>query len=457
MYDKIIRFVPLKPLTGLISNPNYLMMLALFNGALMMNFHSIYKRDIALIIIVLFFGVISMINFRYWWAAVINVVLAMNHFSEKFPRIANHSNIELFIGVIIIILLLAKVLNPRFRIPGNLTGGLFRVSLVTVYFYTGFHKLNVDFFNSDVSCVNQINAYAFSIFSSKNITILPEVSGIFQWATIFIEMILPFGLLWKTTRKISAVFLLLFHIYLGFTVFADFSALACFLILGCLIDFDSKRIDPETPKYIRIYLALIVLTTILKPLLDKYLIDRHVPYIHGAIFNIGAALFFIHYFKRYRIIGQNLQRKQYIIATCCCVLISIWSMKTYIGLGNSANLTMFSNLVTEKSRSNHLLIDTRKTKVFDFEEDNLYILKIDERLQKEKVEGFILPVTEFHYRAANWVKNHPKWKISCTIVYQNDTTIITDLRKTDFIRTKWWYRYMNFRKIQREGPCKCLW
>jgi hypothetical protein len=456
MYDKIISTLFLKPVTGLVSNPNYLMLLAFFNGALIMNFHSLYKRDITLIAIMLFFGIISMINFRFWWASLINILLAINHFSEKFPRLANHSNLEFFIGIIILTLLFAKILNPRFRIPGNLVSNIFRISIVTIYFFTGFHKLNVDFFNSDVSCVTKINTYAFSIFSSKQ-SVTAEMSTIFQWATIFIEMLLPFGLLWKKTRKLSAIVLLFFHLYLGLTVFADFSALACFLILGCLIDFDAVKFDRKAPAYIRVYLIFIILATIMKPFLEKYVIDRHVPYIHGGIFDIGTILFFLYYFRKYHAVTQNPNRRRYMLPACCCLLISLWSMKTYVGLGNSANLTMFSNLVTETSRSNHLLIDTRKTKIFDFEENNLFILKIDKRLRMEKVEGFILPVNEFHYRASNWVKKHPKWKISCTVVYKNDTTIIPDLSKTDFVRTKWWYRYMNFRKIQPEGPCKCLW
>ncbi len=457
MYDKTIRLASPTSLTGLIANPNYLMLLAFFNGALMMNFHSIYKKDMVFIIVVLFFGLISMINFRYWWAAIANCCFTLVYFAARVPRLANHSNLEFFIEIIIVGLLLARLANRSFSVSGNLLSAVLRISLVTIYFYTGFHKLNFDFFNSDVSCVNQINAYAFSVFSSKNITISPVVSGIFQWATIFIEMILPFGLLWKRTRKFSALFLLLFHIYLGFTVFADFSALACFLILGCLVNFNSVKMDSRLPKYIRIYLIFIILATVLRPILDKYIIAQHVPHIHGAIFNIGAVVFFVYYFRTYAAFNLKLQRTQYVLPALCCLLISIWSMKTYVGLGNSANLTMFSNLVTEKNRSNHLLIDTRKTKLFDFEEDNLHILSLDKRLQKEKLEGFILPVSEFHYRAANWAKNHRDWKISCTIVYKKDTTIIADLSKTDFANTKWWHRYVNFRKIPPEGPCKCFW
>ncbi|AWI25502.1 hypothetical protein [Flavobacterium pallidum] len=457
MYDKFIRPLLIQPATGLISNPNYLMLLAFFNGALLMNFHSIYRKDLSFIIVLLFFGIISMINIRYWWASVANGVFTMVHFGGKFPRMANHSNLEFFIEIIILVLLLAKIANRRFSIPPNMAATLFRFSLITVYFYTGFHKLNTDFFNSNVSCVNDINTYALSILTSKPIALSSGISGFFQYATIFTEIIVPFGLLWTKTRKYSAIILLSFHIYLGLTVFGDFSALACFLILGCLVDFEAAKFDFRLLKYIRTYLFLIIATNLLKPFLDKYIVAQHVPHIHGAIFNIGAILFFIFYLKNYQPTGSKLSRKEYILPACCCLLISVWSMKTYIGLGNSANLTMFSNLVTEKSRSNHLLIDTRKTKIFDFEEDNLLILKLDQRLQKEKVEGFMLPVTEFRHRAANWVKSHPKWKISCTLVYKGDTTRFADLSKTDFIRTKWWYRYLNFRKIQPNGSCKCLW
>ena len=104
-----------------------------------------------------------------------------------------------------------------------------------------------------------------------------------------------------------------------------------------------------------------------------------------------------------------------------------------------------------------MLIDTKKTKIFDFEEDNLLILKLHDTVKNEKLEGFKLPVIEFKCVAKRWTDKYPDLKINATVVYQNDTLQIDDLKKTKFIETKWWYHYVFFRKIQPEGPNGCYW
>jgi hypothetical protein len=113
--------------------------------------------------------------------------------------------------------------------------------------------------------------------------------------------------------------------------------------------------------------------------------------------------------------------------------------------------------MTEKSRSNHLLINTQKTKVFNFEEDNLLILKLHDTLKNNKLENYKLPMIEFKYLAGQWSKQYPNVILDAKIVYKNDTIVIDDIRKSKFNSRKWWYKYINFRKIQPENPNKCIW
>ncbi|OYU79809.1 MAG: hypothetical protein CFE23_12410 [Flavobacterium sp. BFFFF1] len=452
--DKLIGYFYAKT-TGLIANPNYLMLLAFFNAALLMNFHSFYRTNLFAALLLLFFGFVSAVDFRFWWASLINTVLAVYFFVPKFPRLANHSNIELVAGTIIIVLLLMKIRKPSLRISGHLITQIFRVSLVTIYFYTGFHKLNTDFLDSSVSCVNRINEYALENLTGNNIILTKTASHLLQLATLFVELILPFGLLWRKTRKATAAVLLVFHGYLAFTVFADFSALACFMILGCLVDPGVKSLHPKTAFYLRIYLFFTVISLAARPFLDRFLMAEKVPFLHGVIFNIGVLIFFIHYLRNYAASADETRPKKITLPLLCVLIISFWSMKSYIGLGNSGNLTMFSNLITEKSRSNHLLIDTKRTKIVNLEEDNLFILELDNRLQYEKLQGYFLPVSEFKFKAANWAKRFKN--IHCKLVYQGDTIKTANLSETDFTKTDWWYRLVNFRKIQPDGACKCLW
>ncbi|MGK4566043.1 hypothetical protein [Flavobacterium sp. 3HN19-14] len=448
-----------KPEDPLIRNPNYLLLLAVFNAALLMNFHDQVLNRKVITIAVLLMVIFNLINYRLWWAGVVTIFISSYIFTPRFPRIPNHCNIEVLLYPLILGLLYYKLLNRKFSIPPHLVNALFRITLVTVYFYTGFHKLNTAFMDTEVSCVNSINETVVLNFSGVDYEFPHYVSTISQFATLFLEMILPFGLLFHTTRKWTAIIFLAFHFYLSFTVFAAFGAFAAFMILGCLLDFSSFEMKESTVKAFRIYLSFILCGFFTKFCLIRYGANVYtISFINGSIFNIGYAIFFYFIIKNYpqKQIGNIPLRQKWILATVV-VLISCWTLKSYIGLGNAANLTMYSNLVTEKSRSNHLFIDTKKTKVFNFEEDNLLVVELPEPLKKHKFEGYKLPLIEFRFLSSQWCEKYHDIKLPCRIVYKNDTIAIDDLHKSEFSKSEWWYKYVYFRKIQPEGANKCYW
>lgn len=440
-----------------LSNENYLLLLAIFNCAILMNFHELFWKKPILIILLFTMVFVSFINYKLWWATVINICISLLFFIKRFPRIANHANIEFFIEILILSILVYKIIYPRLKIAPNLISWIFRVSVVTIYFYTGFHKLNADFFNPCVSCVNEINEYIIGNITGSKFKISENLSWFFQYATIAIEMIIPFGLLWHTTRKTSALLLLFFHFYLNLAVYSDFGSLAVFLILGCILDFESKTIPVKVSRAIRYYIFFTLLTFSVKIILMKYKFNPYYfGFIQGLIFNIGWVIFFYYFFKNFKDKPCYFNKRHLFILSTCFILISFWTLRTYIGLSNSGNFTMFSNLITEKTRNNHLLIDTNKTKIFNFEEDNVLILELHDTLKKEKLVNIKIPRIEFQFLCKKWNRLDGV-KLNCTLVYKNDTIVIDDLRKSIFTQTQWWNRYLYFRKIQTEGPNECRW
>lgn len=440
-----------------IKNPNYLLLLGIFNCAILLNFHLgfwDYKIITALVFCAVGF---TFWSYKYWWASIFNIILSFVFFAIKFPRIANHANIEFFIEFIIIGLLIYKIINPKFKIAPNVLSAVFRVSVVTMYFYSGFHKLNTDYFNPCVSCVNEINEYVFRNFTGIKLSLPEKFSYFFQYTSIVVELLLPFGLLWPKTRKWTAILLLSFHFYLNLAVYADFSALAAFLILGCLIDFESKSIPKNLIIALRFYVLFSLFSILANYIILKYQINvKSRGFIHGLVFNIGWLIFFFTYFKNYQVKVLKFEKRPTLLLSACFVLLSFWTLRTYVGLGNAGNFTMFSNLITEKSRSNHLIIDTKSTKIFDFEEDNVLILQLPDTIKNRKLENFKLPLIEFKYQAHQFCKKY-SIKLNCTLVYKNDTIVIPDLKNSSFSKTKWWYKYLYFRKIQPEGANDCYW
>ena len=441
-----------------ILNPKYLFFLAFFSLTLLMDYSEIVWIHPILFSIVVFLAVLSTLNFKLWWASISILIINFYFFAFKIPRAPNHTNIEFGISVLIISLVFYKILHKNFKLSPDFFSQIFRICLITIYFYTGFNKLNTDFFNPCVSCVNDVNIATLQNLTGLHYKISDKLSVFFQFATLFIEMILPFGLLFSKSRKWTAIALLFFHFYLSFTVYADFSALASFLILGCVFDFRNGIMDKNTIVKFQWYAFFVFFATFTRMIFEVYKVDsRYVYFVHGCFFNIGLLIFYVSYFKNYQNNHAKFEKKYFLIYVFCFLLISFWTLKSYVGLGNSANLTMFSNLMTEKSRSNHLLIDTKKTKLFDFEEDNLLILKLNDTLKNNKLENYKLPLTEFKYLVNQWSKQYPGVILNAKIVYKKDTILINDLSKSKFNDKKWWYKYINFRKIQPENPNKCIW
>ena len=441
-----------------ISNPKYLFFLAFFNVTLLMDYSEIVWMHPFLFSLTCFFALLSSFNFKLWWTSILMLIINFYFFAFKVPRAPNHTNIEFGISLLILGLFFLKLCGKSFKLSAYFFSQIFRICLITVYFYTGFNKLNTDFFNPCVSCVNDVNVATLENLTGLHYTISASFSTFFQYSSLFIEMMLPFGLLFSKTRKWTAIALLFFHFYLAFTVYADFSALASFLILGCLFDFRNEKINQNTIAKFQWYAFFIFLATCSRVILEVFKCDlRYIYFVHGCFFNIGLLIFYFSYFKNYQNFSAKFESRYLSIYAAGVLLISFWTLKSYIGLGNSANLTMFSNLMTEKSRSNHLLIDTKKTKIFNFEEDNLLVLKLHDTLKNNKLENFKVPMIEFKYLVGQWSKQYPNVTLDAKIVYKNDTIVIADLRKSKYNSRKWWYKYINFRKIQPENPNKCIW
>jgi hypothetical protein len=162
---------------------------------------------------------------------------------------------------------------------------------------------------------------------------------------------------------------------LNFAVYADFSALAVFLILGSVLDFESKKVNQKIIQSLRYYILFTLLAFATRQLLIKYNFNPYYfGFIEGSIFNVGWVIFLYSFFNNYESKTFSYERNFSLPLSICFILISFWTLRTYLGLGNSGNLTMFSNLTTESDKSNHLLINTKYTKIVNLEEDTVLIL-----------------------------------------------------------------------------------
>ncbi len=429
----------------------YYYLFTFFVVALLMGYGSNSWTYPALVIALIFALLQLLFKHKFWLISFFIASIAVLLYGFSFPRMANHGNLELFIGLFLICFLLLKykdIKNNSLSVK-NITW-FFRFSLLSIYFLAGFHKLNSGFFSTNGSCSVLINQGIFSTETLTNSTI----ALVFQVGTVIIEMLVPFGILFSKTRKIAALILFCFHIYLTFVGFSNFSSLAGFLLLGSLLSLEKLK-----QKHLIIYTISAVIAVITGFFLRSYttLSFYSIAFISGSIYNIGWVYFFYSLVKGIKNENKKLQFLwQFIIPVFFAFL---WASQAYLGLSNTGNLTMFSNLVTESERSNHFLIDTKKIKLFSFEDDHVTILKLPDFCLWngiEKLEGYDLPLIEFKTQVNFWETKY-KAKLPATLVYKEDTLQIDDLKNSSFSSAKWWYKYLHYRKIPRKGQNECLW
>lgn len=444
-------------INSFITNPNVLFLLVLFNGAMVMNFDFIIWEHPLFLIAVCFFA-LNLINYRFWWTTLLILPVSFYQIAYSFPRTANHCNLLLFIELFILGAITYKFLHPKFAFSKAFIQQMFRVVLVATYFYAGFNKLNADFFNPCVSCVNFFHNLFMANFTGEEYTTSKYISILFQYFTMAVELIVPFGIFFSRTRIWTAIILLGFHFYLTFISFFHFSALMTFLILGSIMPLDKEELQSNILKGLKYYLSIGLLVLVLNSVFKTLDVNHsNARFIIGIVFNLGLLSLLIPFFKAYKSNHtDSLTFKEISGLALTVIFLSFWSLKSYIGLGNSGNLTMFSNLITEQSKSNHYLIDTKKTKIFLWEEDYIQIIKLHDSLKNQDLEGYNLPVTEFKHLTHTWTEkvNYP---LNAVLVYNNETLRISDLKNSIFNQYEWWYRYVPFRKTQPQGNQPCLW
>ena len=136
----------------------YILLLHLLNAAVLMNFHQFIFSQLAISITFIFISFIALVDIKYWRILFVNFFISGLILVINFPRIGNHSTF-LMISIIMVLILFFRKIFLEKKLSKSLVTYLFRIFLVVVYFYAGFHKLNKDFFNPCVSCVNYLNEY----------------------------------------------------------------------------------------------------------------------------------------------------------------------------------------------------------------------------------------------------------------------------------------------------------
>lgn len=146
------------------------------------------------------------------------------------------------------------------------------------------------------------------------------------------------------------------------------------------------------------------------------------------------------------------------------ILLVFIGLTPYLGLRTAGNFSMFSNLRTEGESSNHLLLGSNPMKVWNYQEDVVWILDIDDRYgdviyhYDGSPRGYALPVVEFRKWIHAW--GRAGYTVPMTYAYDGHryTTedIVTDPTwRTDDLSPEMYL--LDFRYVQPGHPNYCRW
>lgn len=433
-------------------SPGFMVLLCLFNCALLLHLSNgnwYYPKTTFLILLT---AGLQLLNYRLVLPVTLSIIACTVVFLPKLPRLANHFNLEIVIGMIILGFMLFRYSGSKKHIAPLAITLTMRCSLIAIYFIAGFHKLNSGFFNNNGSCASYINLLAFN----RDVVLPQLLTRVLQIATIIIEMVLPFGLLHYKLRKPTVCVLVLFHAYLALCGFANFSAFAAFLLAGSVINLGQPNLS-NIKKPLKIYIACCIVAAIASCFYSdfpKY--ELLLQFLRNAIFSIG----FIILFKTLLFKMPTLKQAFYFstVPVISVLLLTLWGMQGYFGLSTARSFNMYSNLITEKTRSNHYLINTRKTKIWNFEEDVVSIVKLPKEVKWENAVAanrYDIPLIEFKTMAKRWSELYPE--AGCTIIYKGKVIFIPNLKRSAFSKTEWWHRFLFYRMIPQKGVNECMW
>ncbi|NQZ13978.1 MAG: hypothetical protein HRT94_04000 [Alphaproteobacteria bacterium] len=327
----------------------------------------------------------------------------------SFPYVANHGMMMVCLLVGYFIIIGAYILRGRaseiFSQMDYL--GLMRMSLLIMYFFGTFHKINSGFLHND-GCWR---VFYDTIPFLPDFFLRPEIAvPLGGYGTLVLESIAMVMLFFPKTKYYGMLLGMSFHFIIGVAgtgPVAHFSAFAfalhmSFLSTDAIPKFKASKFwlwlnqKGRGAILLRVpFIAYMVTIVVLSYIYDKaydgplVLYEKYLPFLKDVpylqlntiktmwlLYSVPIMLFVLLYGRTPQERPANFVTSRVMLANIASVLLLFNSITPYIGLKASTDLAMFSNLQTEWGTSNHYLIP-KPPYIFPYLEKENYIFIID--------------------------------------------------------------------------------
>jgi hypothetical protein len=324
---------------------------------------------------------------------------------NRLPFVANHMVFEFLLNVTITAAVIYYWIRSRTKEPlsGDTPASIWQrytpvaqVSLIIMYFYVVFHKLNTDFFDPAVSCGGELfegMVHNFYLTKIGFIGRLYEEHALFLRAfsvyfTILSEIMIPVLLATRRFRNLGILFGLFFHIVLpfhGHIGIYSFSALMYTLYVFFWDDVTFKRFYEFYEKHalkIRAYFVFVFVAVVGAYFSGKWFLFNGSSTLFWFAYSVVYSyVFFFVARKSLFTAGETNQQYKTSILWFAVVVIFMNGTTPYLGLKTEMSYAMFSNLRTEDGKTNHFFIPAT-TQIFNYQKELVTIIDTDNNTLK---------------------------------------------------------------------------
>jgi len=393
-----------------------------------------------------------------------------------YPRIANHAALQMFVALFVISVVTTTLLRGRSLSYVHVASSLRGVAVV-VYFYVGFHKLNSGFLEPTTSCANWYHAKLFRSafnYSGPVQDVLPTI--LYEWSpwiVVVTELLTFVLLLVKRTRLLGVCTAIPLHLYVSLSGFVDFSSMMHSIMFLFLPGFvaDSASVRKSLSAYHVGAVGIAVVTFYMAEQWSSGI--GVVRTFQGITYDLAVIVVAVaiglairretlsvarkrHDAGTRRRPGNNGVRVQYGIFPA---IVFVWGALPYVGLSSYGSLTMFSNIVTAPEYSNHLIVETRATDLFGFQDDLVQVIDMDRSLARKfrhSPIGDLVARSEVGYHV--WQTRRERDEpLMAFLLEHGEPTFYGDLRESEYANWSFFSRWLFFREVDPVGEAQCRW
>lgn len=405
------------------------------------------------------------------WAVMLMCIGQLVTISLRFPFVADHLVMELFLNLSILVSFLYLAAQKRTLAVGvdemfAIFSPVGRWLLMIMYFYGTFHKFNPGFMSIDSSCaVPFIDGFPFlqGLLGPGWL----EYAAIY--GTLILESIAMLLLLSSRTKYFGMLLGMSFHFIIGISGFgtlAHFSAFALALHTLFVPSGFGERIyrEPLIPVLLKNPVNFRILTIVfivLQVVLAVHLATSRQGYLVNSLFAaFGIALLFL-VFKY----GQMLKTDApYRLKSSLVALniLPVWfflhCFSPYVGLGTGGTMAMFSGLHTEGGVSNHYVIK-EPFRLFPYQDTVVYFRQASNpSLQNLAREGQGMVMFDFqrHFSYRDQLTLPVTLSVNGSTYRLDDGESLAAFADEYFTNQSWVARkYMSFRLVDDVKPTQC--